>query len=78
MRYEEHMRGVLASFAISRFTPYCGITFLLAMVAHNQEGDLAFVAYVLAVYSVVAVMISMSLAATGNLIAGHIDSPIEK
>lgn len=78
MRYEEHMRRAFFSLTVSRFAPYCGITFLLAMVAHNQESDLAFVAYVLAVYSVVAVMISMSLAATGNLIAGHVDSPLEK
>ena len=74
MRYEEHMRRSLCSLTVSRITPYCGIAFLLALVAHKQASDLACISYVLAIYSVLVVMASMPLAATGNLIAEHIDS----
>ncbi|WP_300730242.1 hypothetical protein [Pseudomonas sp.] len=48
------------------------------LTGHNRPSDLAFIAYVLAIYSVLAVMVSMSLAATGNLVAEHANSPHEK
>lgn len=67
--YAKYMRARLAPLTASRIVPYCGITFLLALTAHNQASDVALIAYVLAVFSVVSVMASMSLGAVGNLVA---------
>ena len=78
MRYEVHMRRTFIPFTTNRIMPYCGITFLLAFVAHNRASDVSLIAYVLAIYSVLAVMASMSLGATGNLIAEHSDDTQEK
>ena len=78
MRYERFMRRSLVPLTISRVMPYFGITFLLALVAHKHASDLALISYVLAIFSVVAVMLSMSLGATGNLIAEHSDDIQEK
>ena len=73
MHYEKYMCRSFLPFVTSRIMPYCGITFLLAMVAHNRASDLVFISYVLAIFSVVSVMASMSLGATGNLIAEQSD-----
>ncbi len=78
MRYEMHMRRTFIPFTTTRILPYCGITFLLALVAHNRASDVSLIAYVLAIYSVLAVIVSMSLGATGNLIAEHVGDPQEK
>ena len=78
MRYERFMRRSLVPLITSRIMPYCGITLLLALVAHKHASDLALISYVLAIFSVVAVMLSMSLGATGNLIAEHSDDDQEK
>lgn len=67
--YTQYMRARLAPLTTSRIMPYCGITFLLALTAHNQASDVALIAYVLAIFSVVSVMASMSLGAMGNLVA---------
>ena len=78
MRYERFMRRSLVPLITSRIMPYCGITLLLALVAHKHASDLALISYVLAIFSVVAVMLSMSLGVTGNLIAEHSDDDQEK
>ena len=70
--------ALLVPLTISRVMPYYGITFLRTSVAHKHTSDLALISYVLAIFSVVAVMLSMSLGATGNLIAEHSDDIQEK
>ena len=71
MRYEKHMRSFLLPLIVSRIIPYCGIAFLLALAAHNLASDVALIAYILAFFSVLSVMVSMPLAGIGNLIAEH-------
>ena len=78
MGYEVFMRRTFFPFTTSRLMPYCGITFLLALVAHNRASDLELIAYVLAIYSVLSVTASMMLAATGNLVAEYLDNTQEK
>lgn len=69
--YTHAMRRTLVPLTTSRVMPYCGITFLLALTAHNRASDVALIAYVLAVFSVLSVVTSMSLGATGNLVAEY-------
>lgn len=78
MGYEVYMKRTFIPFTTSRLMPYCGITVLLAVVAHNRASDLELIAYVLAIYSVLSVTASMMLAATGNLVAEHSDNTQEK
>lgn len=78
MGYEVYMKRTFVPFTASRLMPYCGITVLLAVVAHNRASDLELIAYVLAIYSVLSVTASMMLAATGNLVAEHSDNAQEK
>ena len=77
-RYAKYMRARLAPLTASRIMPYCGVTFLLALTAHNQASDVALIAYVLAIFSVVSVMASMSLGAVGNLVAECADDTRQK
>ena len=78
MRYEKHMRSFLLPLVVSRIIPYCGIAFLLALAAHNLASDVALIAYILAFFSVLSVMVSMPLAGIGNLIAEHSEDPDDK